>query len=175
MTTTLGAGRLQAARRVARGLAPALGLALAGAAVGCASSQAAGTGSSVSESLSDSSGWFSDSASSPFESSSASSGGQETAWRGDVESLTVAFVRSGAAGPELAAGLSGELGRLARAHGLVDWEAVDATWLALGAGLRRAGLAEDEALALAGRLAGEVGGAEALLREGWRSADRRPS
>lgn len=107
-------------------------LALSGAALlawsGCAASQS-------SESVSDSIGSFSDSSGS-FSDSSTSSSGDDTAYRGDVEAYTAAHVARGGTPETLRSGLS----EVALARGISDWEALNATFVAVGAGLQRAGI-----------------------------------
>jgi hypothetical protein len=117
-------------------------------------------------SFSDSSKSISNSVSSPFESSSESSDGDEpapSAYLRDVEALSFAFAGAGGE-PE---GLLRELGRVALAHGISDWESVPVTYLAIGAGLRRAGLDAEGARQLADALFGAgTPEARSVLR-GW--------
>jgi len=121
-------------------LVSAAAIALAALALGC-------------ESFSDSSKSISNSVSSPFKSSSDSSDDDEpapSAYLRDVEALSHAFAGTGGE-PH---GLLRELGRVALEHGISDWETLPATYLAIGAGLRRAGLDSEGARRLAGELFG---------------------
>jgi hypothetical protein len=47
--------------------------------------------------------------------------------------------------------------RVAEAHGISDWESIDATWLGIGTGLRQAGMSEPQAVALVARVFGDQG------------------
>ena len=116
-------------------------------------------------SFSDSSQSISNSVSSPFESSSKSSDGDgaPTAYLRDVEALSFAFAGAGAE-PE---GLLRELGRVALEHGISDWESVPATYLAIGAGLRRAGLDAEGARRLADALFGAGTPEVRSVLQGW--------
>ncbi len=92
-------------------------------------------------SFSDSSGSLSDSVSSPFElASSLSSSGEssDTAYLDDVSDHARTIVASGGTVGDITAGLS----RVARAHGITNWEAADATYLGFGRGLAKAGVGE---------------------------------
>jgi len=72
--------------------------------------------------------------SSPFVSSSSSSGGDQ-AYREDVRDYTAAHVQSGGTVDELRR----QIGELATKHGITDWENNESTFLAIGAGLAKAG------------------------------------
>lgn len=90
-------------------------------------------------SISGSSKSSSDIVSSPFKWSSASFGSDPQGaamYRQDVSELTVAFVDSGG---ELVA-FQSRLGKVARDHGVSDWEADPNTYVGMGSGLRDAGL-----------------------------------
>lgn len=108
---------------------------------GCASSQSSGSVSDSLGSFSDSSGSFSD--------SSTSSSGDDTAYRSDVGAYTLAHVRAGGSPEALARGLS----EVALARGITDWEAIDATFTAVGAALAEAGVAPDQLVAFQHALA----------------------
>ncbi|MCC6765294.1 MAG: putative lipoprotein [Deltaproteobacteria bacterium] len=74
-------------------------------------------------------------------SSSGSSSGDEDkkeAYRNDVRDFTAAW----AAGTGDVAGFENGLTTVARRHGITDWEADDATFTAIGAGLKRARVAD---------------------------------
>jgi len=90
-------------------------------------------------SISNSSETLSDSISSPFDwssGSSASSGGDDSAYRQDVSDYTLAF--SEASG-DWAAFRHG-VGRLAAEHGIANWEEDAFTCASIGLGLQRGGL-----------------------------------
>jgi hypothetical protein len=74
--------------------------------------------------------------SSPCRSSGSSSKSEEKkeAYRDDVRDFTAAYAGESS---ELA-GFESGLGDVARRHGVTDWEADDATYAAIGAGLQRA-------------------------------------
>jgi hypothetical protein len=117
-------------------------------------------------SFSDSSKSISNSVSSPFKSSSESSDGDEpapSAYLRDVEASSFACASAGGE-PE---GLLRELGRVALAHGISDWESVPATYLAIGAGLRRAGLDAEGARRLAAALFGADTPEARSVLQGW--------
>ena len=119
-------------------------------------------------SFSDSSKSISNSVSSPFKSSSKSSDGDDpapTAYLRDVEALSFGFAGSGGE-PE---GLLRELGRVALAHGISDWESVPATYLAIGAGLKRAGLDAEGARRLADGLFGAGTPEAQSVLQGWQA------
>jgi hypothetical protein len=106
----------------------ALGLALAALAPGCSISHSV-------ESLSDS-------VSSPFESSSDSSGGEEdAAYRDEVSGFAAGFAASGGDATAFRRGVAS----IAERRGIHDWEDDDPTCRAIGAGLQRARLGEDRA------------------------------
>jgi hypothetical protein len=118
-------------------------------------------------SFSDSSKSISNSVSSPFESSSKSSNGDSepapTAYLRDVEALSFAHADAGGE-PQ---GLLREIGRVALAHGISDWESVPATYLAIGAGLRRAGLDAEAARRQAHALFGAGTPEAQSVLQGW--------
>lgn len=143
----------------------ATGLALAASfALSCASSQAVSESVSTSvESISTSLRTMSRSIS-----RSSESGGDAAvsdAYRRDVRAVTAASVQAGAGSPEFLR----DLGRVAREHGIVDWEGRRDTYVAIGAGLRDAGV-DDAAL---DRLADDWSGGDvralAWVREGYGS------
>ena len=120
-------------------------------------------------SFSDSSKSISNSISSPFKSSSESSNGDSepapSAYLRDVEASSFAHAGSGGE-PQ---GLLREIGRVALAHGISDWESVSATYLAIGAGLRRAGLDAEAARRQAEALFGAGTPEAQSVFEGWRA------
>lgn len=89
------------------------------------------TGCSFSESSKSSSAIVS----SPFTSSSNSSS-PENAYKEEVKDFTGAFLKSGGD----MAKLPQEIGRIAEKHGISDWENNQATYVAIGKGLKAAGL-----------------------------------
>jgi hypothetical protein len=88
---------------------------------------------SISDSISGSSNSFSDSSTSSSGDDDQGSA-KEALYREDVRDFTAAHVRDGGD----VAGLQRGLSRIARQHGMNDWEAVDATWTGIGQGLKRA-------------------------------------
>jgi hypothetical protein len=100
-------------------------------------------------SLSYSSESLSKSVSSPFTSSSGSSGGKaDAAYLDEVRSFSAGFATSGGDATAFRRGL----GSIAERRGIHDWEDDDATCKAIGQGLKRAGLTQDKAKALLGDL-----------------------
>lgn len=101
---------------------------------------------------SQSSGSVSDSVSSPFEWSSSSMGGDDSAmYRQDVERTTVANVRAGGDANALRHSLAG----LAHEHGITDWPDDATTLEGIVAGLHAAGLEADAQGDFADELFGE--------------------
>ncbi len=72
--------------------------------------------------------------SSPITSSSGSSS-PESAYRDDVRDFTAAHVKAGGD----AQTLRSEIGKLAKKHGITDWENSEATYYGVGEGLGKAG------------------------------------
>ena len=92
---------------------------------------------------------ISKSVSSPFQSSSGSSGGKaDAAYLDEVRSFSAGF---GSSGGDTTAFRRG-LGSIAERRGIHDWEDDDATCQAIGQGLKRARLTQDKAQALLGDL-----------------------
>lgn len=91
-------------------------------------------------SISYSFGKSSDSVSSISDSSSPSDDDEKTAYSQDVRELTVAYSRSGDRPEEYMR----EIGHIARIHGITNWEQQETTYVAIGEGLRRAGIKETE-------------------------------
>lgn len=98
-----------------------------------------------SRSFSDSSGSVSDSIGSSSDSSGSSSGGdaESQAYREDVRALASAIARLNGQPDALRRGLS----ELALERGISDWEAIAITFGAVGEGLARVDISEDELLA----------------------------
>ena len=90
------------------------------------------SGCSISYSL----GKSSDSVTSISDSSSPSDDDEKTAYSQDVRELTVAYIESGQQPDEYMR----EIGHIARAHGITDWERLHTTYVAIGEGLKRAGI-----------------------------------
>jgi len=121
-----------------------------------------GCGSSASFSASSES--ISNIVTSPFESSSDSSGA-DTAYRDDLRVLTLATLES-SGGEE---GFLRGIGEVAERYGIVDWEGIPETYVAIGEGLREAGLSLEEARAFSRRIFGDDPRAEALVGRAYHS------
>jgi len=116
-------------------------------------------------SFSKSSESISTSVSSPFESSSKSSGGDsDTAYLDDVSDQTKTVVASGGSATDVRS----SLGTVAREHGVTDWEGLDSTYIAVGRGLAAAGVADGDLDSFAGQLAKDDRSA-GLIRRGYAS------
>ena len=94
------------------------------------------------------SGSISTSISSPFEWSSSSIGGEDSAYQQEIRDYTVAHTRSGENLDAFRRGVGG----LAGARGISDWESDRPTVTAIGEGLEDAGMDSDEARHFASRL-----------------------
>ena len=151
----------------------ALGSALCLVAAGCQSISDSITSPSrwladSSQAIADSSGAIADSSNNASQSVSGSSSPDETpppaesAYRDDVRVTARTFAASDA--PDDA--LLRELSRVAERHGVSHWQGRAGTWLALGAGLREAGVTRADAEALSGRL-GVDAAERALLLDGY--------
>lgn len=93
-------------------------------------------------SFSYSSGKSSDSSKSSSNSSSPSDTDQKdakTAYKSDVSAYTTSAAKDGNAEDYMR-----ELGSIAKRHGITDWERDTATYNAIGSGLRRAGVTQEE-------------------------------
>ena len=88
-------------------------------------------------SISDSSVSLSDSSGSSSDSSASSSRTRASEYQDDVRDYTAAYVKSGGQYDTF----QSEVARLAKKHGISDWENDKATWVGVGAGLRRGGVA----------------------------------
>jgi hypothetical protein len=88
-------------------------------------------------SISDSSVSISDSIGSSSDSSASSSRGRDAGYQEDVRDFTAAWVKSGGQ----VDAFQSEIAGLAKKHGISDWENSKATWVGVGAGLRRGGVA----------------------------------
>ncbi len=139
-------------------LAACLGLALASA--GCSFSTSS---ASISDSITGSSESVSDSLSSSSPDGSSKS---EQAYREDVRDYTASAARSGRGGADFQGGLA----RVAELHGVTNWEADTATFVGIGEGLRRAGVAPAALADWAGRVGPSSGSrvqAERLIQQGY--------
>jgi hypothetical protein len=106
---------------------------------------------------------LSKSISSPFKSSSDSSGGSDAAYRSDVRDYTASYVRSGG---EYQA-FESKIGSIAAKHGITDWELNNNTYLAIGEGLRKGGLKPIELAAWKSNLAGDNPSRAELMQKGY--------
>ncbi len=148
---------------VARALVVAA-FATSSAGVGCSISNSSG-------SMSDSSGSMSDSSGSSAN-SSASSSADDTAYRGDIESYTVAALDARDVDAIRGEDFTRALSSIAEAHGITDWHASASTFRAVGSGLRRSGLSREQALDFHRRVFGPDGPREQMLMHGFRDADK---
>lgn len=123
-------------------------------AAGCSFSASS---ASISESITGSSKSVSDSISSSSPDGSSSS---EQAYREDVRDYTATAARSGNDPVAFRSGLA----RVAEAHGVTDWAADAATFVGIGEGLARAGVAPSTVEVWSGQL-----GQERLIERGYAS------
>ena len=101
--------------------------------------------------------------------SSGSDGGSSstnTAYRRDVRAYAAQFSRSGGSSDDFLRGI----GQVAEEHGVSHWQSNPSTLLAIGAGLRDAGVTSAELDALAARAEGADPQVVALVREGYVTA-----
>jgi hypothetical protein len=108
------------------------------------------------------------SSTSPSRSSASSSPDDDDkddeAYRNDIRDFTAAYASS----RRDLDGFERGLGEVARRHGVTDWEADDATFVGIGAGLKRAGVSADDRAAYETAIgAGEP--ERSLIRRGWES------
>jgi hypothetical protein len=115
---------------------------------------------SASDVISDSAEWISDSSSDAFSSSASA------AYREDVRVATRSCIESGTTDGAFLR----QLGHIAAQHGITHWEAQPDTLVAIGAGLREAGVFEDEVDVLLLRWGRSAAGERALVLRGYRSA-----
>ena len=120
-----------------------------------------------------SSGGLSKSLSSPFKSSSKSSGGDEAevddAFRRDIRDQAAQFAAFGGE-PDA---LERNVGRIALGYGIVDWERQDGTYVAIGRGFAEASLTREHFETLAVRLAREDYHRLRLLESGFEGSALR--
>jgi hypothetical protein len=110
---------------------------------------------------------ISDSISSPFESSSASSRsleGRETKFRRDVRDYTATFVRSNGNLAVFAKGIAD----LAAQRGVTNWESDMGTYTAVGQGLKDAGADPGTVEAYVANIAGGDANKAAAIRKGYK-------
>jgi len=119
-------------------------------------------------SLSYSSESISKSVSSPFKSSSNSSGeADDPAYQDEVRNFAAGFARSGGDANAFRRGVAS----IAERRGIEDWEDDDQTCRAIGAGLAQAKLSKDAAEALAGDLLSGRGDRVDVVMKGFDAAD----
>ena len=107
------------------------------------------------------------SSTSPCRSSGSSSkdDDEKHAYRDDVRDFTATY----AAAYDDLDGFEDGLATVARRHGITDWEADDATFAAIGAGLKRAEASPDDLVRYASRIARNEPAKVALIRTGFGS------
>ena len=120
-------------------------------------------------SISYSSESLSKSISSPFESSSASSGDDEedSAYQEEISNFAAGFAGSGGDTATFQRGMAS----IAQRRGISDWEDDDPTCRAIGDGLHEAGLGEGRAEALAGDLLSGRAERVRVVMKGYAAAD----
>ena len=114
-------------------------------------------------SLSASSASISESISSPFKSSSDSSGDSHAAYQADVRDYTAAYIRSGGDYDTF----ERKIGSVAAQHGITDWELDTGTYLAIGQGLRKGGVKPIELAAWKSNLARDDLSRANLIQKGY--------
>lgn len=118
-------------------------------------------------SFSQSSGSISDSSGSSSRSSSSSSpGASENAYQEDVEDYARATAKSKGDFSQA----SQDLGRIAKDHGITNWEESDATWESLGKGLAQAEVSGGEFQAYASALAAGNQARIDQMQRAWKDA-----
>lgn len=100
--------------------------------------------------------------------SSGSGGGKstDTAYRRDVRAYAAHFAGAGGSQQDFLRGI----GQVAESHGVTHWESEPATMLAIGEGLRDAGIEPAQLDALAERAVDADPAVIALVREGYAGA-----
>lgn len=123
-----------------------------------------------SEASADSSGASADSSNAASRSVSGSSSPQEEpeeiSYRDDVRVAGRSFAATSGG----AEAFVREIGEIAERHGITDWEADRATWLALGEGFRQGGLSPDEIDGLLLQLGHLQSPERGYVHEGYRAA-----
>lgn len=121
--------------------------------------------STSAHSVSDAVAWMSHASKSSSDSSSQGDEGASEAYRRDVRELTAACVESGSD----ARAFLRDLGAVAERHGITNWESQRATYRAIGAGLREAGLDEAGLARFEADIPGAAPEVREAIREGWQS------
>lgn len=101
-------------------------------------------------------------------SSSSSPGAAERAYQDDVSDYTRAYAKSG--GSDFQA-FQADLAKLAREHGITNWEDNLDTYTAIGAGLRGAGVSAAQLMAYKQNLAGGDENKADAIQRGYDAAD----
>jgi len=156
---------------IARGIIAVLtGFVVLGFSAGCGVFKSSTTEASVESSSKSSAAGFR-SSSSPFRSSSDSSSPSDegsSAYQRDVTDYTAKFAASdGEPGS-----FQRDLSTIAEGHGVTDWERDDATYLAIGRGLAKAGVSEQRYQQLAVQLSNANPSQLALVRSGYETYGR---
>ena len=99
-------------------------------------------------------------------SGSGGGGSTNTAYRRDVRAFSAEFAQSGGSSDDFLRGI----GRVAESHGVTHWEGRPDTLLAIGEGLRDAGVSPNEMDALGARATDADPAVVALVREGYTAA-----
>ncbi len=121
--------------------------------------------SDSSKSSSESSGSVSESASSPFRSSSRSLESKQQSFDREVADYTAEFAKSSRGDIQ---SFRAKIGKLAEKNGIVNWEEDRATYVAIGKGLRKAGLTQPQYEAFKGSLGNSEAWKMDAIREGYR-------
>ena len=118
-------------------------------------------------SFSDSSESLSKSISSPFQSSSGSSGNNQQAYQNDVADYTHAYVISGGQFDTFWKGLA----NVAERNGISNWEAEDVTYVGIGQGLAKAKFSQTQVDVFAKNVSGNDDHKAKLVQQGYESAE----
>jgi hypothetical protein len=97
--------------------------------------------------------------------SSSKSEDKKEAYRDDIRDFTAAYAST----HQDLQGFEHGLGEVARRHGITDWEADDITYIAVGAGLKRAGVSDPALTSYETTLGGTEPAKVALIRSGYQS------
>ncbi len=136
----------------------AFGLLFAVLLSGCSFSDSSKSSSASSKSISDS-------ASSPFLMSSDSSATERERYEKDVADYTSEFVKSTRGDME---SFRVKMGKLAEKHGISNWEEDKSTYIAIGKGLRKAGLSKPQYEAFKNSLGNSEPRKMDYIEEGYR-------
>ncbi len=121
--------------------------------------------SDSSKSSSDSSGSLSDSASSPFLWSSRSSESKQESFDREVADYTAEFAKSSQGDLQ---GFRAKIGKIAEKQGMTNWEEDKTTYVAIGKGLRKAGLGRPQYEAFKTSLGDSQAWKMDAIQEGYR-------